>query len=270
MYPIYGPKGRSASKKNYFAFLNYLLILLSRRVLNCLSASKVKNKDHIILDVTKSQAFLDMDSLKMKKGNYVLGYMIDKAGKDFLILDEAVQPKVTDGARIKLNRDHLCGKGKRKNRYFGEPVLLNYFFSSALKQKRAATEKHLESELKEVGKACKGEEKTLVDIYLSFRGATRFYLTKYLAYKRFFSKHTFKTVSTVDENSPAIRSILDAARVKDIKTIGINMAMFMTFTLPICIQLPDRDRHAFPDTLSFGGISGRNSWSKKEITVKTQ
>jgi len=259
---IYGPARKNKSRRNYFSLFYYFTILLIRGILNLFSGRKFSKPEHIILDVTKRQTFLDMNTLKVKKGNYVLGYMIEQASKDFLILDEAIQPKVTDGAKIKLSKDHLFGKGKRKDRYFGEPVLLKYFASSALRKRRKELENKLNSELQLIANACTGEEKALPEIYQSFQGATRFYLIKYLAYKKFFSKHKYKTISSVDENSPAIRCILDAARINGIHTIGIQHGSIHDLH-PAYVYTPyDKSRNAFPDhTLVWGEF-----W--KELLVK--
>jgi len=244
---IYGPEEKNRSKRNYLSLFNYFTILLSRSILNLFSGRKFSKPEHIILDVTKRQAFLDKETLKIKKGNYVLGYMIEQAGNDFLILDEAIQPKVTDGAKIKLSKDHLFGKGKYLNRYFGEPVLLKYFFSSALKKRRKELGNKLNAELQLIRSSCIGEEKTLSEIYQSYHGATRFYLIKYLAYKKFFSRHAFKTISSVDENSPAIRCILDAARINGISTIGLQHGNIHDLHPAYRYTKDDRSRNAYPD-----------------------
>lgn len=273
---IYGPERKAKSKRNYFSLLNYSIIMLSRYLLNCLSGRKLKNRDHIILDVTKRQAFLDMDTLRKKKGNYVLGYMIDKAGKDFLIMDEAVQPKVTDGVRLKLNRDHLCGKGKRKNRYFGEPVLLNYFLSTTLKRQRKQLESKLKNELLFIRNTCNGEGRTLANIYLSYGGATRYYLSKYLAYKKFFSRNTFSTITSVDENSPAIRSILDAARINGMRTIGIQHGNIHDLHPAYLYTVNDRKRNAYPEhNLVWGGfwkefLVEKGNYLEKQVAISGQ
>ena len=273
---IHGPEGKAKSKRNYASLLKYLIILLTRRIINCVSARKLAKTDHMILDVTKRQAFLDMDTLKIKKGNYVLGYMIGRAGKDFLVIDEAVQPKVTDGARIKLSRDHLCGKGTLKNRYLGEPVLLKYFLSRELRRKRKQIQGKLRDELFLIKDACTGDDKILADIYLSFRGATRFYLIKYLAYKKFFSKHRFKTISSVDENSPAIRSILDAARINGIKTIGMQHGNIHDLHPAYRYTQADSKRNAYPDhTFVWGDfwkqfLIKKGNYSEKQLETTGQ
>jgi len=96
---VVGPLA-AASKKNYFSLVKYFVILISRWLINVCNTGKIRKPDHIIMDVSKRQAFLDMDTLKTKRGNYVIGYLLEKTGKDFLIIDEAVQPKITDGARV--------------------------------------------------------------------------------------------------------------------------------------------------------------------------
>ncbi len=229
------------------SLIKYFIILDSRWFLNILSFGKLKKPAHIIMDVTKRQAFLDMASMKEKKGNFVIGYMLEKAGKDFLIIDEAVQPKMTDGAKISLGRDQLCGKGKLRKRYFGEPILLNYFLSGKLKKRKRQLLSSIQRNLRELYGLCSGDEKLLIDIYLSFRGASNFYLIKYLAYKKFFGRHNFRTISTLDENSPAQRSILDAARTAGIKTIGMQHGNLHDLHPAYIYTRADAGRNAFPE-----------------------
>jgi len=213
----------SPTGRKYISLFNYTLILCCRFFLNMLVSNNRRKAEHIIMDVTKRQIVLDIDTLKISKDNYVIGYLLKKAGKNFLIMDESVQPKMSDGARISLSRDHLCGKGSRKGRYFGEPMLLNYFLSPALRKKKKHLETRIKHALQALGDLCRDEDDSLIiDIFKDLKGASGFYLIKYLVYKRFFSKNSFRTISTVDENSPALRAILDAARINGVKTIGIQ------------------------------------------------
>jgi len=249
---VYGSLSKK-NKKNYFSLLAYFIILMSRWIINVFTCSSTLKSENILMDVTKRQAFLDMDSLKVNKGNYVSGYLMEKVGKDFLIIDEAVQPKVTDGAIISLSRDHLFGKGKLKNRYFGEPILLNYFLSLAQRKRKNDLTRNIDHKLLDIKKVCAGEDKLLVNIFLSFRGATNFYIIKYLAYKKFFKKHKFKTISTVDENSPALRAILDAARSEGIQTIGLQHGSIHDLHPAYVYTSSDIKRNALPGhTLVWG------------------
>jgi len=236
----------SSRKWNYFSLLKYFLILKSRWMINVFSPGKLKKPDHIIMDVSKRQVFLDIENLKENQGNYVIGYMLEKAGKDFLIIDEAVQPKMTDGAKIRLDRDGLFGKGSLKRRYLGEPILLNYFLSGKLKKRKKQLLSKIQKNLGELHGMCSGDEKLLISIYLSFKGASNFYLIKYLSYKRFFGRNHFKTIATVDENSPALRSILDAARTAGIKTIGMQHGNLHDLHPAYIYTRADAGRNAFP------------------------
>jgi len=241
------PATSSGSKWNFTSLFKYFLILTTRWLINLFSFKKLNKPDHIIMDVTKRQAFLDINTLRVDKGNYVIGYLLEKSGNDFLIIDEAVQPKMRDGAKISLSRDHLFGKGSRKSRYSGEPILLNYFFSGKLRSKKKQLAINISDALKALENLCTTEdEKLLIRIYQSLRGATNFYLIKYLAYRKFFNRHQFKTITTVDENSPAIRCILDAAREEGIKTIGVQHGNIHDLHPAYLYTAADRERKAFP------------------------
>lgn len=239
--PGKGKKGKLCS------LIFYALIIDMRWVLNLLSCSKLKKARHIILDVTKRQTFLDQNSLREAKGNYVIGYMLEKTGKEFLVLDEAVQPKMTDGARIKLSRENLFGKGRWYKRYFGEPILLKYLLSGKTRKRKKQISKELNRSIRELLKLSTGDDQLLLRILQSFRGASSFYLIKYLAYKSFFEKHSFETITTVDENSPAQRCILDAARINGIRTIGMQHGNIHDLHPAYIYTREDMGRNAVPD-----------------------
>ena len=241
------PATSSGSKWNINSLFKYFLILKTRWLINLFSFKKLKKPDHIIMDVTKRQAFLDINTLRVNKGNYVIGYLLEKAGNDFLIIDEAVQPKMSEGAKISLTCDHLFGKGSLRGRYFGEPILLNYFLSSKQRKRKKDIIRKLNNNLDQLLDKCEGDEKLLIGIYRSFSGATNFYLIKYLAYRKFFSRYKFKTITTVDENSPAIRCILDAAREEGIKTIGVQHGNIHDLHPAYLYTAADKERKAFPD-----------------------
>jgi len=50
----------------------------------------------------------------------------------------------------------------------------------------------------------------------------KFFIVRFLAFRQFFAKHTFSTASAIDENSPATRCMLDAARSTGALSIGIQ------------------------------------------------
>jgi len=245
---ILGPAGKNKRRKDPASILSYLLILKARWIINLFSCRKLRKPAHIIMDVTKRQAFLDMQTLKTRKGNYVIGYMLERAGSEFLIIDEAVQPKMSGGARIRPGHDSLFGKGPLKRRYFGEPILLNYFLSAKLRKQKKSLLNVINRGFEAMKPHCSTDEKLLLDIYRSFGGATGYYLIKYLAYKRFFSRHRFSTITSVDENSPAIRSILDAARASGIHTIGMQHGNLHDLHPAYRYTAADSKRRAFPDS----------------------
>lgn len=243
---ISGPRNLPNKKQNISSLTSYGIILASRSIINLFSSGKLKYPQHIIMDISKQQVCLDINTMKEKKANYQLAYVFDKAGKDFLIIDEAVQPKMTDGARISLRCDHLFGKGGLKGRYFGEGILLKYFLSTDLRKRKKKLIDEVYKSLSSLDELCTGDDKLMISIYRSFRGATNFYFIKYLAYKRFFKKYSFKTISTIDENSPAQRSILDAARTAGMKTIGMQHGNLHDLHPAYIYSESDQKRNAFP------------------------
>lgn len=237
----------SRSKKNISSLFNFSLILSMRGITNLFNRLKLRRYKHLIMDVSKRQVFLDKDSLRPAKGNYVIGYLLDKAN-DLLIMDEAVQPKLSGTNKINLSRDALFGKGQMRNRHFGEPILLNYAFSASLRVRKRKLANEISESLNDIRTYChEANERMLIDIYCSLSGATSFYLIKYLAYRKFFKNKNFRSISSTDENSPAIRCILDAARMEGITTIGIQHGTFHDLHPAYIYSKDDKGRYAFPE-----------------------
>ena len=234
--------------RNYISLFNYLIILLSRAFINLFSFRKLNNREHIIIDFTKSQAILDINTLEVTNGNYGIGYLLDIVEDNFLIIDESIQPKFSDRDIINLSFKNLFGKGSLKHRHFGEPLLLNYFLSYKTRQHKKKLSLNISNALAQLrDMRLEDDEKLLINIYRFLHGATSFHLIKYLSYKKFFGHHQFKTITTVDENSPARKAILDAAKFHNIKTIGIQHGTLHNLHPAYVHTTNDIKRNAVPD-----------------------
>lgn len=84
--------------------------------------------------------------------------------------------------------------------------------------------------------------------------ATSFlYLMQYHAFRRLFAKGDLRTVTTIDENSPNPKSILDAAKFNNIKTIGIQHGSIHNLHPAYIYGEEDTRYRPFPDlTLLWG------------------
>ncbi len=209
--------------KSIVSFLHYLAYLILRFFLGMASMLKAGECRHLLIDRTARQPCLDPDTLKLKQDNYNLAYVFAKAGKDFAIIDETEPPKFSQGQQFRIERWMIRNSHPRVRRIPGEYILIRGALSPVVWKAYRENEKRIHSGLlRLIGDAEPGRNTWILKKMLQFHGASRFYIFKNQAYKRFFGNHGFKTVASIDENSPAVKCILDAARVNEMKTIGIQ------------------------------------------------
>ncbi len=216
-------KRNTQSKLNYKTVINYSIFFTLRIIISLFKHSSLRRKKHIIIDHTKRQICLDISTLREVKDNYNLSYLLNKADKDFVILREVFIPKFKDKETFILNREYFWNYHKRYKRIFSEFVVFRAIFNIRLHKQR----KLIIHELRGIYKLIQSQELTpeedMISKYLtSFHKTSTYYVFKYLAYKYFFSKYNFNTVSSIDENSAIIKTIMDSAKSLDIKTIGIQ------------------------------------------------
>ncbi len=214
------PTTTSPTKSDKLSILKYLLFIVLRTMASWNLWEKTMNKKHIVIDHSIKQTCLNLKTLKPEKGNYNLKYLFEKADNSFIILEDTEIPKFQKGNNFKFSRHQLKSK---KNRFFGEAVFFRGIFSKEVREKTKKHVTQIKQNLILIKKNLQHPHDLLIiDHLLSLQKSNKLFLFKYFAYKRFFTKHNFKTLSSIDENSPRIKSILDAAKSASIKTIGIQ------------------------------------------------
>ncbi|MCO5257123.1 MAG: CDP-glycerol glycerophosphotransferase family protein [Lentimicrobium sp.] len=209
--------------KSIVSLLHYLTYLLLRFFIGMASTLKAGECRHLLIDRSARQPCLDPGTLKLKQDNYNLAYVFAKAGKDFAIIDETEPPKFSQGQQFRIERWMIRNSHPRVHRIPGEFILIRGVLSPAVWKAYKKDEKLIYSRLRSlIEEAEPGRNNWILKKMLEFHGASRFYIFKNRAYNMFFRNHEFKTVTSIDENSPSVKSILDAARVNGMKTIGIQ------------------------------------------------
>ncbi len=218
-YPVSGIR----KSKEFVSKLKYLIYLKIRFLQGLLTPFKADNVKHLIIDRSVRQPCLDPESLEVKPENYNLAYVFARAGQDFAIIDEIETPKFEAGKPFHFKKWMFANTRKPLTRIPGEYILLRAMFSPLVWKEYTKAER-----------ACKDALSGLRSIYNTgrtawilkrlqqFHPATRLYLFKNLAYQRFFKHNQFLSISSIDENSPAVRCLLDAAKTFNIRTIGIQ------------------------------------------------
>ncbi len=207
-------------KTNFLAAFNYAFFFLTRVLLSILLLNKIKKKNHIIIDHSIKQPCLNLLTLKPEHGNYNLQYLFEKLDDEFAILDDLEIPKFFQGASFKLHSYYFTFK---KNRFNSEYVLFWGIFSKKIKKKLKEQSIELENKYDLIKSQISDPiDQLIINYLISLHQTSKFFLFKYFSFRQFFQKHSFKSISSIDENSPRIKSIMDAAKVNNLLTFGIQ------------------------------------------------
>jgi len=208
---------------NYFVVLAYACFALLRFFIGAFQMMNIRGKRHLILDRSEKQVCIDPFTLRTKPDNYNLSYLLDRSGKDFLVISEVDIPKFTASSNFRLQGFHFWQQGRMQRTLYGEYILFRAMLSSQVRRERDTILKILDSTVEMIGKASlSAPERLIFSFYIDLRRTNSFFVVKHLAYLRFFERHRFITISCIDENSPSVRCILDAGRAFGAKAIGIQ------------------------------------------------
>ena len=211
------------AKRNFRAILDYGLFFSVRVIMGLLMPPNLKDKKHVIVDRSIRQYCRNLLTLKPKLDNYTLSHLFDLADNRFLIVSEVEPPKLRGASSFRLQKALFSTNGRRKKTIFGEYLLFRGLISRQVHRKRKTLIHHLNTSADLIGLSILSLEESLIfKTFVSLNPTNSFFILKHLAYRRFFNKHPFITVSAIDENSPATRCILDAARLSGTKSIGIQ------------------------------------------------
>ncbi|MEZ5083101.1 MAG: UDP-N-acetylglucosamine 2-epimerase [Bacteroidales bacterium] len=258
-------------KKNYLALLNYMVFFGFRILVSFFNFHKLKKSKNIVIDHSIKQPCLNLITLKPEYGNYNLAYLFEQLDADFLILDDFDIPKFHEGSTFNFNTDLLKSNG---NRLFGEFILFKGLISmKGIKQLKVWREKLLLTYDQIDSKLHNPFDKIINQFLRSLHNTSSLYLFKYLAYKRFFRKNKFLTISTIDENSPRIKSILDAAKSNAIKTFGIQHGIIHDLQPTYHFTVEDMNRKVTADCTFVWGkyweskLTNQGNYPKDSIIV---
>jgi len=218
VYPI--NTNTKNQKINFKTLTNYSIFLLLRVLFSSLHWKRFRNKKHLFIDHAKKQACLNLKTLKPEPSNYNLKYLLDKTDDDFLIIDDIEIPKLSTFEQNFLHKNNFI---KQKNRIYGECILVKGILSLKVRKAMNSSSKYLSDTYNQIGEEldCK-DDQLIFRFFKTLDNTSKLFLFKYFAYKNIFRKYSFKTISSIDENSARIKTILDAAKYFSVKTIGIQ------------------------------------------------
>lgn len=237
--------GTPKARINYTSLFYYFLFFTVRVILSFIQIGSVKKKKHIVVDHTKKQVCLNINSLKEERANYILSNLINRLDNRFLVLDDVEIPKLDSRYRFRIIPEHFKGWSER---LFGEYIMFRGFISVKIKRTRklylaALNDFYTEAE----NSSLDHTERNILSLFKSYHKTTGLYLQKYLSYKHFFERYAFLSISSIDENSPRIKTILDAAKFSGIVTVGIQHGTIHELHPAYMYTIEDIDRKIVPD-----------------------
>lgn len=210
-------------KKNYFALINYAVFFILRVLIGFLRPVGSEGRRHLVVDRAFRQYCRHLLTMQPKLDNYILSPLFDLSDNEFLILSEVEPPKTSGNAHFRLQKEYFNGQGRGNRTLYGEYILFRGLLSPRLYIRRKQLMDLLEKALKIIGLSkMSDEEKLIYEAFLGLNRTNAFFITKHLAYHYYFRNRRFATVASIDENSPATRCILDAARAHGSRIIGIQ------------------------------------------------
>ncbi|MGE5457984.1 MAG: CDP-glycerol glycerophosphotransferase family protein, partial [Methanococcaceae archaeon] len=277
--------GQKSAKKrlklNFKVLINYVIFFKLRIVISMLRRVPVNDKHNVIIDRSLRQVCRNIHTLETKKDNFNLYPLFDANPEGQLIISEVETPKLYSTVPFKLWKHFFNGEGRNERTVYGEWILFKGILSLNLRKHYTT----LKGQLRQVNSKLNidntqqklsdyigivainskenkfnskpisftNNEKRILRTFFSLNKSSNFYLLKHLCYYNFFSKCAFKTICAIDENSPATRSILDAARKCSIKTIGIQHGNIGDSHPAYLYTQKDQERNVMTDlTLTWG------------------
>lgn len=235
----------SKEKYNYFIIFKYSLFFLFRSIVGLFQIRSLKKSKHIVIDHSIKQAILDINTLELKKGNYNLEYLFEELDNSFIILDEKEFPKLKGRSKF-FNLDFSLFP-KRKT-LFGEIILLSGLFSSKIRKETNKLNNKLGNIFREVSNSEFSPVNDFIFSYFHSIPAKRLLIFKYLSYSKFFKGfENIQSISSIDENSPRIKSIFDAAKKSGVTTFGIQHGTIHLLHPSYMYSKQDTQRKPFPD-----------------------
>lgn len=222
------PAKSSKTRLNYLSLFNYVVFFTIRILISLLRKVKIKDKEDVIIDRSIRQVCRNIKTLEKKTDNFILYPLFDSNPGGQLIISEVETPKLNSANPFQLHKYYFNGEGRKRKTVYGEWILFRGLLSLAVIKEYKSLKSELVSrcnfliENKASSTVYSDHERRMLECFIALHKSSTFYIFKHLCYYRFFEKYHFRTITAIDENSPATKCILDAAKKCSIRTIGIQ------------------------------------------------
>jgi hypothetical protein len=140
-------------------------------------------------------------------------------GEDYRILSEYLIQGFDKPYSLKKG---LLSSG-HKNYLFAEHILFKYFFSLNNRKKFKRLIEFFQDKIVFLeNNISDAKGKRIANLLTQVSSSSKFYIYRYLAFSDYFQDKSIISIGALDENGPAARSILDAAKQFGIATVGFQ------------------------------------------------
>jgi hypothetical protein len=244
---------------NFSTLYKFGFVTFIRFIRGIFQLRKAKRFRHLIVNrPVNEQPMQSLEGKGLVRENYYLGYLLRKFPDRFLVIEEADHPKFRVAGSYPIQR-RLLRPRKDLNQLNGDFVWLSGLIKTSVRKKIKTASKWLISSYPAIENVAESpQEKLIARVLRSLHKTSVFYLAKSYAFEAFFTGKGFRSLSTVDENSPTIRVMLDAARKAGLKTFGLQHGVIHPLHMAYRFTEKDIVLNPFPDlTFSWG-----ESWAE--------
>jgi len=240
------------SNASLLSFSKFLCVAIARFIINLFAAPNPTQKN-VILDRGNLQPMLLPDG-STQTGNQYLEYLLRQAGTDYVIFNDLEIPKFFDSKPYKLSGAMLRKRKRSTGTFFSETVVLKGLFKKGVWQFAKSVNKNLRDVYTKISENAENSlEKDLIFELSLLHKTSLFYAFIFESYHRFFGRNKIKSIVAIDENSPVVKAILDAAKSWKISTVGIQHGNIHDLHPAYLFTEIDRDKRVVPDkTLVWG------------------
>lgn len=216
-------ENRNSIFKSLISIVNYSIFFVLRIIIDSFRNNHLHKKTIVVIDRSLRQQTRNITTLEKKWDNFNLSPLFDANPQGLLIISDIETPKFKSGPRFSLHKYFFSGEGRSEMTCYSEVIMLKGLLSGAVRKERKEFISVLDERSHKISEAnLTPEQQRIISVFRSLKKSTAFFIFKYLAFRKFFSKYNFSTVVAIDENSPATKCILDAGKATSMKAVGIQ------------------------------------------------
>lgn len=237
--------------KAHSVLFRYAAFVVWRSV-RALFKTKPKNK-HIIIDKGIKQYSLNTQDLSISKSNIYLNNVFNAANGNFCVVTDTDIPSLEKGGFYAKN--HPSPKiNSNAKLFFGEYLLLKALLLPKTWHRVKRIDKQIRASINTLcGCVSHPYDRLITNHLLQYAYSNKAYILKNIAWELFLKSNPVKSISSIDENSPMVLSIFDAAKAQGIPRIAIQHGTIHLQHPAYIHTKNDANRGVFPTlTLAWG------------------